>query len=75
MENYGPKPSRVSCEALHEIKLTGGFGSDAFEDIVDERVEDRHGLIGDTGIRVYLLKNWKSRIRARQCQVNKSVPL
>ena len=34
--------------------LTRGFGSDAFEDIVDERVEDRHGLVGGTGIRMYL---------------------
>ena len=35
----------------------GGLGSDTFEDIVDKRVEDGHGLVRDTRIRVDLLKD------------------
>ena len=36
----------------------GGFQSDSFEDIVDERVHDVHGLLGDTGIGVDLLQDF-----------------
>lgn len=36
----------------------GGFGGDALEDVVDEGVENGHGLVGDTGIGVDLLKDW-----------------
>lgn len=35
----------------------GGFGGDSLEDIVDERVHDGHGLLGDTGIWVSLLQH------------------
>lgn len=39
----------------------GRLGGDALEDVVDERVEDRHGTVGDTGVWVDLLENWKKR--------------
>ena len=39
------------------VGKTGSFGSDTFEDIVDERVHDAHGLGGDTGVGVHLLEN------------------
>ncbi len=35
----------------------GGFGGDSFEDIVDERVHDGHGLVRDTGFGVDLLQD------------------
>jgi len=35
----------------------GGFRGDTFKDIVDERVQDGHGLVGDTSIRVNLLQD------------------
>jgi len=28
---------------------------------VDERVKNGHGTVGDTGVRVDLLKDWKTR--------------
>ena len=39
------------------VGKTGSFGSDTFEDIVDERVHDAHGLGGDTSVRVDLLQH------------------
>ena len=36
---------------------TAGFGGDALEDVVHERVHDRHGLGGDAGVRVHLLQH------------------
>jgi len=36
----------------------GSFGSDALEDVVDERVQDGHGTVGDTGVRVNLLQDF-----------------
>jgi len=35
----------------------GGLGCDALEDVVDERVKDGHGAVGDTGVRVDLLED------------------
>ena len=35
----------------------GGFSGNTFEDIVDERVHDGHGLVGDTDIGVHLLQH------------------
>ena len=35
----------------------GGFGGNLLEDIVDERVHDGHGFLGDTGFWVNLLKD------------------
>jgi hypothetical protein len=37
----------------------GGLGGHALEDIVDERVEDAHGAVGDTGVGVDLLEHCK----------------
>ena len=34
-----------------------GFGSDTLENIVNERVHDRHSLLGDTSVRVDLLQD------------------
>ena len=36
---------------------TGGLSGDSFEDVVDERVHDAHGLGGDTGVGVHLLEH------------------
>lgn len=35
----------------------GGLGSDALENVVDKGVQDRHGTVGDTGVRVNLLQD------------------
>ena len=43
----------------------GGFGGNALEDVVDEGVEDGHGLVGDTGIGVDLLKDYKGLDKSR----------
>ena len=39
------------------VGKTGSFGSDTFEDIVDERVHDAHGLGGYTGVGVDLFQD------------------
>jgi hypothetical protein len=46
---------------------TGGLRGDTFKDIVHERVKDGHSLVGDTGIRVYLLEHC---MKTRQIRVN-----
>lgn len=33
------------------------LGCDTLEDVVDERVQDGHGAVGDTGVRVDLLED------------------
>lgn len=43
--------------ALVVVGQAGSFGGDTFEDVVHERVHDRHGLTGDTGVRVDLLQH------------------
>lgn len=35
----------------------GGLGGDALEDVVDERVQDGHGTVGDTSVGVDLLED------------------
>ena len=35
----------------------GGLSGNTLEDIVDERVQDRHGTVGDTSVRVDLLED------------------
>lgn len=35
----------------------GSLGGDALEDVVDERVQDRHGTVGDTSVGVNLLQD------------------
>jgi hypothetical protein len=35
----------------------GSLGSDALKDVVDERVQDRHGAVGDTSVGVDLLQD------------------
>lgn len=35
----------------------GGLGGNSLENVVDERVHDRHGLLGNTGVRVSLLQD------------------
>ena len=39
------------------VGQTGGFGCDALEDVVDERVHDGHGLGGDASVGVHLLQH------------------
>ena len=36
---------------------SGGLGSDLLEDVVDERVHDGHGSLGDAGLGVHLLED------------------
>ena len=36
---------------------TGGLGGDLLEDVVDERVHDGHGSLGDAGLGVHLLED------------------
>ena len=43
--------------ALVVVGQAGRFGGDPFEYVVHERVHDRHGLTGDTGVRVDLLEH------------------
>jgi len=35
----------------------GGLAGDALKDVVDERVQDEHGLVGDTSVGVDLLED------------------
>ena len=37
---------------------TGSLGGDALEDVIHERVHDRHSLAGDTSVWVHLLKHF-----------------
>jgi hypothetical protein len=39
------------------LRKLRGLGGDPLEDVVDERVEDEHGLVGDTGVGVDLLED------------------
>jgi len=48
-------------------KRTGSLGCDALEDIVDERVQDGHGLVGDTSVRVHLLEYCASQGESASC--------
>ena len=48
---------RGDCASLVVVGQTAGFGGDALEDVVHERVHDRHSLGGDTGVRVDLLQH------------------
>jgi len=65
-------------EAHRGLDLAGGEGcllgvggqlaclaSKALEDVIDERVHDRHALLGDTGIRVHLLEHLVNVRRVR----------
>jgi len=42
-----------------------GLSSDLLEDVVDERVHDGHGALGDTGLRVDLLQDLEDVGRVR----------
>ena len=42
-----------------------GFGGDPFEDIVNERIHDRHTLLGDTGIGMDLFQDLVNVRRVR----------
>ena len=39
------------------VSKTGGFASDSLKDVVHERVHDRHGFGGDTGVGVNLFQH------------------
>ena len=39
----------------------GGLGGDTLEDVVDERVQDRHGTVGDTSVGVDLLEDYRPK--------------
>lgn len=43
--------------ALVDGGQLGGLGSETLEDVLDERVQDGHSLVGDTGVRVNLLQD------------------
>ena len=38
---------------------TGSLRRDTLKDVVDKRVEDGHGLVGDTRVGVDLLEDWR----------------
>ena len=40
------------------VGQTASLGGDVLEDVVHERVHDRHGLAGDTGVGVHLLQHF-----------------
>ena len=40
------------------VGKTGCLSSDALEDVIHKRVHDRHGLAGDSGVRVHLLQHF-----------------
>ncbi len=48
----------------------GSFGSDSFENVGNERVEDRHGFEGDTGVGVNLFEDLVDvgRVRFDPCK-------
>lgn len=41
----------------------GGLSCDALEDVVDKRVQDGHGAVGDTSVWVDLLEDWRGKTR------------
>ena len=43
--------------SLVVVGKTRSLAGDSLEDVVHEGVHDRHGLAGDTGVRVYLLQH------------------
>jgi len=45
----------------------GSLGSDSLEDIVDERVEDGHGLVGDTSVGVDLREGGREGKESASC--------
>jgi len=49
--------ARRDGRSLVVVSQTGGLSSDALEDVVHERVHDRHGFAADTGVRVDLLQH------------------
>ena len=51
------KKSLEKTKLKKVTELTGSLSGDALENIVDERVEDGHCLVRDTGIGVNLLKD------------------
>ena len=48
---------RCDGGSLVVVSQTRSFGSDAFENVVDEAVHDAHGFAGHTSIWMYLLQN------------------
>ena len=51
----------------------GSFFGDSLEEIGDERVEDEHGLVGDTGIGVHLLEDLRASSYSQPvCETNNS---
>ena len=48
---------RADGRPLVVVSQTTGFGGDALEDVVDERVHDGHGFAGDASVGVDLLQH------------------
>ena len=48
---------RSDGASLVVVGKTASFGGDALEDVVHERVHDRHSLGGDTGVWVHLFQH------------------
>jgi len=48
---------RRDGRALVILRKLGGLDRNTLENVVDKRVEDRHGLVGDTGVGVDLLED------------------
>jgi hypothetical protein len=45
------------CSSLVESHELGSFSGDSVESVVDERVHDVHGLLGDSDVGVHLLED------------------
>ena len=52
---------RSHCGLLVVAGQGGRLGGDLLEDVVDERVQDGHGLGADAGVRVHLLQHLHER--------------
>ena len=54
-------PSLFEASATYVRSELRGLRGDALKDVVDERVEDEHGLVRDTSVRVDLLEDLRRR--------------
>lgn len=52
----------------------GSLSGNALEDVVDERVQDGHGTVGDTSVGVDLLEDCKRRVRSRLRNAKRANP-
>ena len=61
--------SAITRENKNQSPRTRCLGCDTLEDVVDERVEDGHRLVGDTSIGVHLLEHCNDKAETTAHQV------